>query len=322
MLRHRKRPTVMPERASYGTARVCAGTQTSERPIGSTPKLGAELRVWTVRMLAALKKGVRGGKWYSLIDKVYPESALRSAFTQVAANHGAAGVDHVTIAKYASDLDANLARLSEALRSGTYRPQRIRRHYIPKPGSQEKRPLGIPTVQDRVVQTALRTVLEPIFERDFAPHSYGFRPGRGCKDALRRVDGLLKAGYVHIVDADLKSYFDTIPKDRLLALVGRKVSDGRLLGLVAAFLEQGVLDGLDEWTAERGTPQGAVCSPLLSNIYLDPLDHLMAAQGFEMVRYADDPRFREGRLLWCCVAARKRRPRPWRRCSNGRPKPA
>jgi RNA-directed DNA polymerase len=239
-------------------------------------------------MLAALQRGVKGGKWYSLIDKVYPEATLREAFTQVAANRGAAGVDHVTIAQYASDLDANLARLSEALRTGSYRPQRIRRHYIPKPGSQEKRPLGIPTVQDRVVQTALRTVLEPIFERDFAPHSYGFRPGRGCKDALRRVDGLLKAGYIHIVDADLKSYFDTIPKDRLLALVGQKVSDGRILALVEAFLEQGVLDGLEEWTPEQGTPQGAVCSPLLSNIYLDPLDHLMAARRFEMVRYADD----------------------------------
>ena len=288
MSRHRKRPTVMPERASYGTARVCAGTHTSERPIGSTPKPGAEPGVWTERMLVALRRGVKGGKWYSLIDKVYPEAALRAAFTQVAANRGAAGVDHVTIATYASNLDANLARLSEALRGGTYHPQRIRRHYIPKPGSQEKRPLGIPTVQDRVVQTALRTVLEPLFERDFAPHSYGFRPGRGCKNALRRVDGLLKAGYIHIVDADLKSYFDTIPKDRLLALVGRKVSDGRILELVEAFLEQGVLDGLEEWTPEQGTPQGAVCSPLLSNIYLDPLDHLMAGQGFEMVRYADD----------------------------------
>jgi RNA-directed DNA polymerase len=239
-------------------------------------------------MLAALDKGVKGGKWYSLIDKVYPAAALRAAYTQVAANRGAAGVDHVTIAKYASDLDANLARLSEALRSGTYRPQRIRRHYIPKPGSPEKRPLGIPTVQDRVVQTALRTVVEPIFEHDFAPHSYGFRPGRGCKDALRRVAELLAAGYLHVVDADLKSYFDTIPKDRLLALVGQKVSDGRILALVAAFLEQGVLDGLKEWTPEQGTPQGAVCSPLLSNIYLDPLDHVMAERGFEMVRYADD----------------------------------
>jgi RNA-directed DNA polymerase len=287
MSHHQKRAAVMPARASYGTARE-AGSQTSERPIGRTPELGAEPRVWTERMLAALDKGVKGGKWYSLIDKVYPEAALRAAFTQVAANRGAAGVDHVTIVKYTNDLDANLARLSEALRSGTYRPQRIRRHYIPKPGSPEKRPLGIPTVQDRVVQTALRTVLEPIFERDFAPHSYGFRPGRGCKDALRRVNGLLKAGYSHVVDADLKSYFDTIPKDRLLALVGRKVSDGRILRLVEAFLEQGVLDGLEEWTPVQGTPQGAVCSPLLSNIYLDPLDHVMAGRGFEMVRYADD----------------------------------
>jgi RNA-directed DNA polymerase len=288
MLRHRKRPTVMPKRASYGTARASAGIQTSERPIGSTPKIDAKPGVWTARMLAALQTGVKGGKWYSLIDKVYPEAALRAAFAQVAANRGAAGVDHVTIEKYASDLDANLAGLSEALRSGTYRPQRIRRHYIPKPGSQEKRPLGIPAVQDRVVQTALRTVLEPIFERHFAAHSYGFRPGRGCKDALRRVDALLKAGHTYIVDADLKSYFDTIPHDRLLALVGQKVSDGRILALVAAYLEQGVLDGLEEWTPEQGTPQGAVCSPLLSNIYLDPLDHLMAARGFEMVRYADD----------------------------------
>ena len=197
-------------------------------------------------------------------------------------------MDHVTVAHYARDLDANLKRLSAELRTGSYRPQAIRRHYIPKPGSREKRPLGIPTVRDRVVQTALRMALEPIFERDFARHSYGFRPGRGCKHALRRVDELLKSGYVHVVDADLKSYVDTIPKDRLLARIGQKVSDGRILALIEAFLEQGVLDGLEEWTPEQGTPQGAVCSPLLSNIYLDPLDHLMEARGFAMVRYADD----------------------------------
>ena len=150
------------------------------------------------------------------------------------------------------------------------------------------RPLGIPTIRDRVVQTALRMALEPIFERDFAEHSYGFRPGRGCKAALSRVDDLLKAGYTYVVDADLKSYFDTIPHDRLMALVGQKVSDGRVLSLIEAFLKQGVLDGLREWTPEMGSPQGAVISPLLSNIYLDPLDHLMAREGFEMVRYADD----------------------------------
>ena len=239
-------------------------------------------------MLATLDQGVKGGKWYSLIDKVYPVATLEAAFAAVKANRGAAGVDHVSIEDYAAKLETNLARLSESLRTGTYRPQAIRRHYIPKPGSQEKRPLGIPTVQDRVVQTAVRMLLEPIFERDFAAQSYGFRPGLGCKDALRRVDELLKAGYVHVVDADLKSYFDTIPKDRLLALVAGKVSDRRLLALVEAFLGQKVLEGARAWTPEQGTPQGAVISPLLSNIYLDPLDHLMADSGFEMVRYADD----------------------------------
>jgi RNA-directed DNA polymerase len=239
-------------------------------------------------MLAALEQGVKGGKWHSLIDKLYPIPTLRAAFAAVKANRGAAGVDHVSIERYASDLDTNLERLSESLRTGTYHPQAIRRHYIPKPGSQEKRPLGIPTIQDRVVQTALRMALEPIYERDFAAQSYGFRPGVGCKDALRRVDDLLKAGYVHVVDADLKSYFDTIPKDRLLALVAGKVADGRILKLVEAFLGQSVLEDTREWVPEQGTPQGAVISPLLSNIYLDPLDHLMAGQGFEMVRYADD----------------------------------
>jgi RNA-directed DNA polymerase len=247
-----------------------------------------EPTVWTERMLTALIEGVQGGLWYSLMDKVHHERTLRAAYSRVAANQGAAGVDHVSVAMFADHLDENITALDDALRTGTYRPQAIRRHYIPKPGNQERRPLGIPTVRDRVVQTALRQVLEPIFERDFAPHSYGFRPKRGCKDALRRVDELLKTGYTHVVDADLKSYFDTIPHDRLLALVRKKVSDGRVLNLIEAFLHQGVLDGLEHWTPEEGTPQGAVISPLLSNIYLDPLDHLMAERGWEMVRYADD----------------------------------
>jgi RNA-directed DNA polymerase len=247
-----------------------------------------EPSVWTERMLTALEQGVKGGKWFSLIDKVTTETTLRAAFHQVAVNRGAAGVDHVTVATYEGRLNENLKRLSKRLREGTYRPQAIRRHYIPKPGSQEKRPLGIPTVQDRVVQTALRMVLEPIFEREFAEHSYGFRPGRGCKNALRQVDHLLKAGYTYINDADLKSYFDTIPHDRLLALIRQKVSDGRVVSLIEAYLKQDVLDGLNEWTPAMGSPQGAVVSPLLSNIYLNPLDHLMAQEGFEMVRYADD----------------------------------
>jgi RNA-directed DNA polymerase len=247
-----------------------------------------EPRIWTERMLTALEQGVKGGRWFSLIDKIYPESTLKAAFHQVAANKGAAGVDHVTVKMFGDRLDENLKTLSEGLRSGRYRPQQIRRHYIPKPGSNEKRPLGIPTVRDRVVQTAVLNALEPIFEHDFAEHSYGFRPGRGCKDALRRVNELLETGHAYIVDADLKSYFDTIPHDRLLALVAKKVSDGRVLSLIESFLKQGVLDGLREWTPEEGSPQGGCISPLLSNIYLDPLDHLMAQQGFEMVRYADD----------------------------------
>jgi RNA-directed DNA polymerase len=247
-----------------------------------------ETVVWTERMLTALEQGVKGGKWFSLIDKIHPERTLAAAFSQVAANKGAAGVDHVTITMFESHLEDHLKDLSEDLRSGHYRPQLIRRHFIPKPGTKELRPLGIPTVRDRVVQTAVLMALQPIFEHEFAEHSYGFRPGRGCKDGLRRVDGLLKAGYTHIVDADLKSYFDTIPHDRLLALVGQKVSDGRVLSLIESFLKQGVLDGLREWTPEEGSPQGGSISPLLSNIYLNPLDHLMAAQGFEMVRYADD----------------------------------
>jgi len=239
-------------------------------------------------MLAALAEGVKGGRWYSLMDKVYSERTLRTAFARVKANRGSSGVDHVTVEMFESELDAALRELSEGLRTDEYRPQAIRRHYIAKPGSRQQRPLGIPTVRDRVVQTALRLVLEPIFERDFASHSYGFRPGRGCKDALRRVDELLKGGAVFVVDVDLKSFFDTIPHDRLLAEVGRKVTDGRIMKLLQQFLRQGVLDGLAAWTPEEGTPQGAVISPLLSNIYLDPLDHAMAAEGYEMVRYADD----------------------------------
>src|SRR5262249_41337219 len=176
-----------------------------------------EPTIWTERMLTALFQGVKGGKWFSLIDKVHRERTLTAAFSNVARNQGAAGVDHVTIAMFEKHLDENLKKLSDQLRNGTYRPQAIRRHYIPKPGSKEHRPLGIPTVRDRVVQTALRMTIEPIFEREFAEHSYGFRPGRGCKDALRRVDALLKSGHMYIVDADLKSYFDSIPQDRLLA---------------------------------------------------------------------------------------------------------
>lgn len=247
-----------------------------------------EPTVWTERMLTALEQGVKGGKWFSLIDKVYRLTNLLSAFARVKANKGAAGVDHQSIEMYEQHLETNLQRLATELRNGSYRPQALRRKWIPKPGSSEKRPLGIPTIRDRVVQTAMRAVLEPIFERIFAAQSYGFRPGRGCKDALRRVNYLLQQGYHWVVDADLKSYFDTIPFAPLLARVEEQVADGAVLALIEAYLHQGVLEAMNWWQPEAGTPQGAVISPLLSNVYLNPLDHLLAAQGLEMVRYADD----------------------------------
>ena len=248
----------------------------------------AERTVWTDRMLATLEEGVKGGVWYSMIDKVWSMKTLAASFVHVKRNDGAAGVDHQTIAMFDEDWESNLQKLHEQLKTETYQPRSVRRKWVPKPGTTEKRPLGIPTVRDRVVQGATRAVLKPIFERDFAEQSYGFRPGRVCKDALRRVDELMKAGYNHVVDADLKSYFDTIPHRQLLERMRRKVADGRVLALVEAYLEQGVMDGLDQWTPTEGTPQGAVLSPLLSNVYLDPLDHLMAEKGYEMVRCADD----------------------------------
>lgn len=247
-----------------------------------------EPAVWTNRMLAALEQGVKGGVWYSLWDKSSALRTLAAGFERVRSNKGAAGVDHVTTVKFEERLGENLTRLEAELRDGHYRPQPVKRVWIPKPGSAEKRPLGIPTVRDRVVQTALRATLEPIFEREFAEHSYGFRPGRGCKDALRRVESLLKGGHTWVVDADLRKYFDSIPHDGLMERVRSRVGDGRVLALVEGFLKQGILEDLELWEPEEGTPQGAVISPLLSNLYLDPLDHAMAAAGVEMVRYADD----------------------------------
>ncbi len=239
-------------------------------------------------MLTALEEGVEGGKWFRLFDKIFSERNLLAAFQKVAQKKGAAGVDHVTTRDFERQLPGAIPALSATLKGGTFTPQAIRRVHIPKPGTTETRPLGIPTVRDRVVQAAMVNVLEPIFERDFAEHSYGFRPGRGCKDALRRVDSLLAKGYVHVVDADLKGYFDSIPHDRLMRRLEERVADGPTLRLVEAFLKADIMDDATRWTPETGAPQGAVLSPLLSNIYLDPLDHLLAEHGYEMVRYADD----------------------------------
>jgi RNA-directed DNA polymerase len=240
-------------------------------------------------MLEALNSGVKGGKWYSLADKVYREANLRAAWEQVRRNKGAPGVDYVTIEQFERRLEDNLGRIAADLRSESYAPQAIRRVFIPKPGRPgEERPLGIPTVRDRVVQAAVRNVLEPIFEAGFAEHSYGFRPKRGAKDALRRVRKGIDRGGVHVVDADLKSYFDTIPHDRMMARLEEKVSDHKVLGLIDGWLHQKIMEDAAEWTPTMGSPQGAVISPLLANIYLDELDHLVANAGLEMVRYADD----------------------------------
>ena len=247
-----------------------------------------ERAVWTDRMLNALETGLKGACWFSLIDKVYSERNLNASYSKVARNKGSAGVDHVTVKRFGDRLDEEIARLHRELKEGTYQAQAIRRVQIPKPGSKEKRPLGIPTVRDRVVQAAVRAVLEPIFERDFSSSSYGFRPGLGCKDALRRVDNLLNDGYQWVVDLDIRKYFDTIPHDKLMALIAKRIGDSRVLGLIEMYLKQPVFEELKEVTPEEGSPQGAVLSPLLANIYLSPLDLKMTRGGYEMVRYADD----------------------------------
>lgn len=251
--------------------------------------LWVEASVWTTRMLKALETGVEGGKWFRLIDKVWSEKNLQSALGKVVANGGSAGVDGRSVGVVEKQSEEEIAILHRQLREEIYEPAPVKRVWIPKLGSPEKRPLGVPTVRDRIVQTALRNVIEPIFERDFAPQSYGFRPGRGCKDALRRVEELLKEGRAWVVDADIKGYFDTIPQDALMERVGRKIADGRVVRLIEEYLKAGVMESVGGWEpTEQGTPQGAVISPLLANIYLDPLDWEMVGAGLEMVRYADD----------------------------------
>lgn len=249
---------------------------------------GAERGIWSEKMLAALHAGVKGNKWFSLIDKVYADRTLERAWEKVQANAGACGIDGITVGHFAKDTQTRLLAVKEHLKAGTYQSKPVKRVWIPKLGSAEKRPLGIPVVRDRVVQAAVKMVIEPIFEREFCAHSYGFRLGRSCRDALRRVAELLKSGYVHVVDIDIKGYFDAIPHGRLMAQVEEHVADGRVLKLIEMFLKQGVLEEMNGWTVEEGTPQGGVISPLLANIYLNPLDGLMERAGLEMVRYADD----------------------------------
>jgi RNA-directed DNA polymerase len=247
-------------------------------------------------MFAALQIGVKRGKWHSLIDKVSRVETLGLGWTQVERNAGAARVDRMSVERFAQARDYYLAELAQALRDGSYRPQPVRRVYIPEGKTQ--RPLGIPAVKDRVVQAALKLVIEPIFEHEFEPRSFGFRQGLGCKDALREVDRQLKADHFWVVDADLQSYFDTIPHAALLAKVGERVADGRVLELVQRFLKQDIMEDMKRWTPTSGSPQGAVLSPLLSNLYLNEVDRMLERAAavtrrgryryVEYARYADD----------------------------------
>lgn len=252
------------------------------------PRWGwVEASIWTKAMLAALDNGVKGGKWYSLIDKVYKPQTLKQAWLAVKKNRGASGIDKMSINKYETHVERYLQELHEDLKNKTYKAKDIRRTYIPK-GDGKLRPLGIPVVQDRIAQAAVKMVLEPIFEREFTPTSYGFRPGIGAKDALREVDKLIEDGYIWIVDADIQSYFDTIPHDRLINKLERVISDQKIIDLLGKWLSQKIVDECKEWKPTEGSPQGAVISPLLANIYLHDLDVKMIQAGYRMIRYADD----------------------------------
>lgn len=254
------------------------------------PRLSQGSRlIWTERMIQALERGNDGRQWHTLIDKVFSPKTLKEALKTVTARKGKPGVDGQTAQAVRERWEEEAAHMERLLREGRYEPKPVRRVWIEKPGSRDKRPLGIPTIRDRIVQTALLYVMEPIFEHSFHEHSYGFRPGRNARQAVDRVEELLEAGHTWVVDADIKGYFDNIPQDQLLALVKVKIADSRILNLLEKFLKQGVMESMKQWNpTEAGTPQGAVISPLLANIYLNPLDHQMDAQGCEMIRYADD----------------------------------
>jgi group II intron reverse transcriptase/maturase len=223
------------------------------------------------------------------VDKVYQRKNLAMAWEQVRANRGSGGVDGENLDSFAAQLDQQLDRLQSELRQDTYRPQPVRQVPIPKPGKPgEFRQLGIPTIYDRVCQQALLNRLAPIFEPMFDDANFGYRPRRSTKDALRKVWREIQSGRSWIVDADLKDFFGSVDHQKLLTLVSQQVSDGRVLRLIRAMLEAGSCCEGQFSRTERGTPQGGVISPLLSNILLTPFDREMRAQGYQLTRYADD----------------------------------
>lgn len=247
----------------------------------------AEASIWTDPMLIALENGVKGRKWFSLIDKVYRTNVLMNAWNKVRANRGAAGIDKINVLMFEANKGKYLAELEHELKEGTYQPEALRRKYIPKEKG-KVRPLSIPTVKDRIAQQAVKAAIEPIFENEFLDTSYGFRPRRGAKEALTEVSRLIKEGYVWVVDADLQSYFDTISHEKLLIKVSNHISDGRILKLIAQWLKQPIMEECRNWIPTEGTPQGGVISPLLANIYLHDLDKTLEDAKYKMIRYADD----------------------------------
>lgn len=228
-------------------------------------------------------------KFHSLMGQVLELRGLKAAYEEVRANHGAAGVDGVSVEEFGERLEENLLELISQLRARTYRPLPVKRVLIPKPDGGQ-RPLGIPAVRDRVVQQAVFGVLEPIFEADFSPHSHGFRPGRSCFSALRELYGQIRAGHLYIVDVDIEKFFDTLAHEPLIDAVAEKVADGSVLRLIRLFLEALIQEGYRLVRPKVGTPQGGVISPLLANIYLAKLDRVLEAEGVAFVRYADDVR--------------------------------
>lgn len=240
-------------------------------------------------------------KAHSLIDKIYKRKNLQIAWERVKANQGAGGVDGESIEAFAQRLNERLGQLHEELRTDRYRPQPVRQRAIPKPGRPgEERMLGIPTIYDRVCQQALLNRLEPLFEPVFDEANFGYRRGRSTKDALRKVWKEIEAGAEWIVDADLKDFFGSVEHEKLLTLVAQRVSDGRVLRLIEAMLTAGRCAEGRLFPSERGTPQGGVASPLLSNILLTPFDREMRSRGYQLTRYADDW------LITCTSAAQAR----------------
>lgn len=250
---------------------------------------------WTERMRAALKTlRESGGKWFSLIDRMYDPLQLQAAWDRIdrrttgEARRRGAGVDGVTVEKFVEQAREEIPRLGEELKAGTYHPRPVRRHWISKPGTNKKRPLGLPCVRDKVVQEALRSLIEPIFECEFLEGSHGFRPNRSTDTACQMLEAWLRAGKVWVVDADITGCYDNIDQERTLDEVNRRIADGKVLKLIRAFLKAGVMEEMEVRKSERGTPQGGIISPLLANIYLHALDEKLESKGIAWVRYADD----------------------------------